>query len=103
MRNIFVLVLALALAGCDDVVSSRAVEGSERVYASAVPCTKSGYCFTCMPGYDAKMKCTTKLSPSCPGQRPGTIREWRVEQTFESGKIKTRTLSEIIEVSGTCN
>lgn len=65
-------------------------------------CTKPGMCYTCMPGFDGKLKCGVKFSQFCSsGKRKVTIIETPVRVYYNDGSIKKDIQEQIIE-SGPC-
>lgn len=79
------LVLVIALAGCDSVThTEKTSEPFERVEKRSS--THADYCFTCAPGFDGKSKCQFKFSAFCPCSYSAKVLVQPVIRTYESGK-----------------
>ena len=97
---IFLIALILFAIGCDKEVKRAII--SSHVETQKVSCSKAGYCFTCLPGFDGKMKCGVKFSAFCPGRQDASVRVVQERITYESGKIFDIKREEIISRQGSC-
>lgn len=103
MKNLIAAAfLALALAGCDKVVSRTPV-GEPYTHTGTQSCSAGpGHCYACGMGMDG-FKCSWDFKYSCPGDQPVT-REWQdVEIVYESGKRLVHHESVVISVDGVCH
>lgn len=91
----------MLLVACEGKVVSEKT-GEARTEERSISCKRSGYCMTCMPGYDMKMSCSLKFSPYCPGQRQAKVLVTPVKQTYESGKVWEIERVETLEFLGEC-
>lgn len=66
------VVVALILVACkgEFVVEST---GEPYLITESESCNKAGYCSTCSPGFDGKMKCEHKFSSFCSGTKRVSI------------------------------
>lgn len=101
MKNTFKLFgLALLLTGCDPEVSRDI--GKTTTQSREVSCHKFGYCFTCMPSLNGKMKCTMKFSQFCPGKRNATLEVTPITITRESGYQSVYEQVKVINYTSSC-
>lgn len=84
MKLLAVLLITLSL-GCDPVVKTEAA-GDFTFKIVTTGCYTTGFCFSCMPGFDGKMSCGYKFSSFCSGSRKEEIKERPVINTRKSGK-----------------
>ena len=84
------LLLALLLAGCefDHIVSSQNV-GEPFTERRRDSCTHMSYCYTCAPGFDAKLTCGLKFSGFCPGSQEVEVRVQRQRHNYKSGDTRS--------------
>lgn len=103
MKNLIaVAILALALAGCDKVVSRTPV-GEPYNTAGTQSCSKgAGMCYACGMGFDG-YKCNWGFKYNCPGDQPVTNRVQNYAVKRESGEISTAQVSHVISVDGECH
>lgn len=81
------MLLALLLVGCDAPVSTSQA-GPARDERGSVSCTYPGFCYTCGVDMDLKLSCGFRLSLSCEGRRPATVRVTPMRTTYESGAVR---------------
>ena len=91
------ILLLLLLAGCGPDIIDKQVVDVGKTYEDRVSCTYTGYCYSCLPGFDGKMDCNFKLSPYCPGTANATLQSVTVEYYYSDGTRKTKTHTQIIE------
>lgn len=87
MKPLGVFVLLLLFAGCDSVTASYPVRET-RIEERIVSCNYTGFCFTCMPGFDGKMNCGAKLSSYCSGTQKVEVGITPTRLIHKSGKIE---------------
>jgi len=98
----FSLIASLAIGGCGPKVTRVEVAGPALTITGTQSCSKAGYCFTCLPGFDSKMTCGFKFSAMCPGSQHVTSKETPVRIHYEDKTVRTSTRNEILETS-ICN
>ncbi len=87
MRTLWLVLLTLlVLVGCREEVSLDPVGPVETVTRER-SCTKPGYCYTCMPGFDGKMNCSFKFSPFCGGTQLATEQRTPMRITYDNGEF----------------
>ena len=98
----YLLLHLLLLAGCDAVVSKTPYgEASQR--EEEVSCSKSGYCYTCMPGMmDMKMECKFKFSNHCSGKQNALVEHQKYKVVYESGNVEIRDVTNTIKTMEQC-
>jgi hypothetical protein len=101
MRYIAVILLLLALVGCDKEVS-RVPNGQPFVVHSTQSCQHFGYCYTCMPGLTEKSECGMKVSHYCDGHQNITVRKTPILITHESGKKESSYEDVTLSVDSGC-
>ncbi len=88
MRTLWLVVVTLlVLAGCREEVSREPI-GETQTVTLERSCTKPGYCFTCMPGFDGKMNCGLKFSPFCSGTQMATEKRTPMRITYDNGEFE---------------
>ena len=98
------LVAAVSLAGCKEVVSIKEV-GEPRQEVRSVDCRHSGFCFTCMPGFGGNNKnssCSFKWSSMCPGKQPTTLLITPIEVTYDDGSTEIDERKVVLSTDGSC-
>lgn len=100
MKRLVLTVALLTLAGCDKEVSRTPHESY--VQNQRVSGHHFSYCFTCMPGFDGKMDCRLKASTMCPCSYPAEVRVTPYTITYESGKTREYSSTQVIKQLGSC-
>jgi len=97
--------LFAVLSVCTACATPRIVDreyGESYTYSGTTDCTYSGFCYTCMPGWDGKWGCGFKFSSSCSGKEAAKILAQPVIMIYEDGSRRRTTNTRVLEVTGDC-
>ncbi len=91
MQKALILCTAL-LVGCGPSLNSERFEPiSEQTYTRQCQYRATGYCYTCLPGFDGKSNCGMKMSSSCShsGVQDVTMVSGELTQFWSDGTVTT--------------
>ena len=103
MKIVLGLILALALVGCDEVVSQTPYPDQAYIRKGTQTCEAgAGYCCELGFGFNGKYEYSCGLKLSCDGQQPVTERVVPVVIKYESGKVTKSAQTYTVSVDGPC-
>lgn len=95
MKNLIIMLFVSALFSCKgDFI----VQKTERAvcYKTTQSCSTTGYCYSCLPGFDGRMQCGFKFSALCPGQQKVEVCEVTEHGHFSKKPEIERTRKRVI-------